>query len=201
MLAHSVGAIQSYGTREAGLNAGELRSCNAGIAVAKINKRALGLNKPVTRPRGKSLLPPKPNLGHAFGTSGHSDVRSTGHSPGTQLGQRHLSSPGVQLPPDTISDSNFNVPDIGQAGNPFRGKGGVPPIHMGPQPPDTVNTGQLSLVAKPQPPDTIDTGQLSLVAKPQPPDVVDTRQLSLISKTQIPDIVPTGPLILKSRGL
>ncbi len=57
-LARSVGAIQSYGKRGAGLNAGEIRLCNAGIVVTRSGRkprlvfnRGLGARTPVLAPR------------------------------------------------------------------------------------------------------------------------------------------------------
>ncbi len=81
--------------------------------------------------------------------------------------------------------------------------------------PDSVQTGQLLLVAKPQVPDTVRTRPLVLVGKPQVPDMVKTGPLVfaaksvpdsvrtgvlvLVGKPQIPDMLRTGPLILVGR--
>ena len=69
-LAHSVGAIKSFGKRRAGLNTGELRSCNAGIAVAKINKRTQTLSNRGVVTNALLLTPHLPVRGVPISRSG-----------------------------------------------------------------------------------------------------------------------------------
>jgi len=107
--------------------------------------------------------------------------------------------PSVPVPPP--GSGTPAAPVANQRTNVFGGKGRfLPPLNPVFRVPDSVRTGQLSLIGKPPPPqvpDIVRTSQLILTGKPQVPDTVNTGQLSQISRTQIPDIVPTGPLILK----
>ncbi|VAW77639.1 hypothetical protein MNBD_GAMMA14-466 [hydrothermal vent metagenome] len=107
--------------------------------------------------------------------------------------------PSVPVPPP--GSETPAAPVANQRTNVFGGKGRfLPPLNPVFRVPDSVRTGQLSLIGKPPPPqvpDIVRTSQLILTGKPQVPDTVNTGQLSQISRTQIPDIVPTGPLILK----
>lgn len=107
--------------------------------------------------------------------------------------------PSIPVPPS--GSGTPAAPVANQRTNVFGGKGRfLPPLNPVFRVPDSVRTGQLSLIGKPPPPqvpDIVRTSQLILTGKPQVPDTVNTGQLSQISRTQIPDIVPTGPLILK----
>jgi len=154
-LAGVVGAIQSYGKRGVGLNAMDIRRCNAGIAVAKSKrKRGTAFNRGFAA-RAPIHAPHAP----VRGITGLSHTPSAIHAPQVHGGFVPSISSRTKMP-------NLNIPGVGQAGSPFRGKEGfVPPVHMGPQPPDVVDTGQLSLISKTQIPDIVPTGPLILKAK------------------------------------
>ena len=201
-LARSVGPIQSYGKRGAMLNATDMRSCNAGIMVAKSKRKRksntpfnfnsnLAIKAPMVRPRtfarppvrggfapspgNRRVLSASPPAGGGFAPAIKiaPAIRNHGNTPANLLSHRS----GGGFAPDTVRTSQLVL--VGK-----------------PQVPDTVSTERLVLVGKPQAPDTVRTSQLVLVGKPQVPDTVRTGQLVLVGKPQVPDTVRTGQLIL-----
>lgn len=79
----------------------------------------VGLSRPVTGPGGRSLLPPNPNHSHSTDTSRLKDARSSNHTAGAKIGQRHLASPGVRLLPGNTATNAAagRARAIGEAGN------------------------------------------------------------------------------------
>lgn len=167
-----------------------------------------GGNMPRALAAGKADISPKPLLRPVINTEIRPvPVPATVTPPPLKVQEKGLRNsrasrpvlPSVPVPPP--GSGTPAAPVANQRTNVFGGKGRfLPPLNPVFRVPDSVRTGQLSLIGKPPPPqvpDIVRTSQLILTGKPQVPDTVNTGQLSQISRTQIPDIVPTGPLILK----
>ena len=132
-LASAVGAIQSYGRRGAGLNAGELLSCNAGIAVARSKRKAktasaFNSNLATKAPVRGSFAPPQGNRrvlnasppaggGFAPAIKVPPSIRNHGKAPANLL--RHRSGGGFSPRAPLVSVNPGNA-----EGNLLKNRGG-----------------------------------------------------------------------------
>jgi len=112
-LAGAVGAIKSFSKRGAGLDAGKIRSCNAGIVTVRVNRktrttfnRGLAARAPVFAPRlsarGVTGLPRTPPAVHAPPVRGGFTPRATSRlAPNTRLPGNGGFAPALRVPPAT----------------------------------------------------------------------------------------------------
>jgi len=124
-LAHAVGAIKSFSKRGASLNAGELSNCNAGIAVAKINKRA----QPLVN-RGFVTTAPVQTR-HSVTQGGFAPKQaSNGNAPATAARPHHGGFASAR--PSTVSGttSGGSNPSISHHGGGFAPPGLAGQVHV-----------------------------------------------------------------------